>query len=39
MTTDVEKVVAAYAARHYKGNPAELLEPRFDALTRASETD
>ena len=32
MTTDVEKVVAAYTNRQYEGNPAELLEPRFENL-------
>lgn len=32
MTTDVEKVLAAYATRDFRENPAELLEPRFQSL-------
>ena len=33
MTTDVEKVISAYTTRDFRGNPAELLEPRFEFLT------
>ena len=29
MTTDVEKVISAYAKRSFDGNIMELLEPRF----------
>ncbi|MCK5845218.1 MAG: hypothetical protein KAG97_10955, partial [Victivallales bacterium] len=33
MTTYVKKVISAYANRTFEGNPAELLEPRFQSLT------